>query len=296
MRRPAAEVPRIRRGRAEPWDGNPGRTMLRSQTLSILEGTHRSRRAHDHVQPGTLELPATDPDALTRLERFGGHQAAREMIALFLENAPERLTAAAHGLVAGEDGGDRERAALAEIELGAARRAAALAAQRAGARSIARGGIGDGDHRTLLEQCRDGARPSGSRGWPASASRAGRMTTIAVVEDNADNRLLLQAILGDRYDVVEFDNGVDALAGLAASLPDLVLLDISLPGMDGNEILARIRADDRLRRATGDRADRARDGRRSREVSGGGLQRLHHEADRRRDDPDRGDRAVAGRR
>jgi CheY-like chemotaxis protein len=73
------------------------------------------------------------------------------------------------------------------------------------------------------------------------------MTTIAVVEDNADNRLLLQALLSERFDLVEYDNGVDALAGLGASLPDLVLLDISLPGMDGNEILIRIRADDRLR-------------------------------------------------
>ena len=73
------------------------------------------------------------------------------------------------------------------------------------------------------------------------------MTTIAVVEDNADNRLLLQALLGEQYDLVEFDNGADALAGLSASLPDLVLLDISLPGMDGNEILGRIRKDDRLR-------------------------------------------------
>src|SRR3982074_192924 len=69
------------------------------------------------------------------------------------------------------------------------------------------------------------------------------MITIAVVEDNADNRLLLQAILDGLYDLVEYENGTDALAGLAASLPDLVLLDISLPGMDGNEILARIRAD-----------------------------------------------------
>ena len=74
------------------------------------------------------------------------------------------------------------------------------------------------------------------------------MKTIAVVEDNADNRLLLQAILDGLYQVVEYENGVDALAGLSAALPDLVLLDISLPGMDGNEILARIRADDRLRR------------------------------------------------
>ena len=73
------------------------------------------------------------------------------------------------------------------------------------------------------------------------------MRTIAVVEDNADNRLLLQAILDGEYTLVEYDNGVDALAGLTASLPELVLLDISLPGMDGNEILSRIRADARLR-------------------------------------------------
>jgi two-component system, cell cycle response regulator DivK len=69
------------------------------------------------------------------------------------------------------------------------------------------------------------------------------MPTLAVVEDNADNRLLLQAILGDSFDLVEYDNGTDALAGIAGKRPDLVLLDISLPGMDGNEILKRIRAD-----------------------------------------------------
>lgn len=69
------------------------------------------------------------------------------------------------------------------------------------------------------------------------------MPTLAVVEDNADNRLLLQAILGDQYDLVEYENGNDALKGILASRPDLVLLDISLPGMDGNEILHRIRRD-----------------------------------------------------
>ncbi|MEK7402318.1 MAG: response regulator [Gemmatimonadota bacterium] len=70
---------------------------------------------------------------------------------------------------------------------------------------------------------------------------------LAVVEDNADNRLLLQAILGDTYDLVEYENGIDALAGLARARPDLVLLDISLPNMDGTEILKRIRADASLR-------------------------------------------------
>jgi CheY-like chemotaxis protein len=73
------------------------------------------------------------------------------------------------------------------------------------------------------------------------------MTTLAVVEDNADNRLLLQAILGDQFDLVEYDNGIDALSGITKTRPDLVLLDISLPGMDGNEILVRIRADAGLR-------------------------------------------------
>lgn len=83
-------------------------------------------------------------------------------------------------------------------------------------------------------------------------SRLTRMTkpnapTLAVVEDNADNRLLLSAILGDRYRIVEYANGPDALAAFARSLPDLVLLDISLPGMDGTEILAEIRRDGRMR-------------------------------------------------
>jgi CheY-like chemotaxis protein len=73
------------------------------------------------------------------------------------------------------------------------------------------------------------------------------MPTLAVVEDNADNRLLLQAILGDQYTLVEYENGVDALAGLARQRPDLVLLDISLPGMDGTQILKRIRDDVALR-------------------------------------------------
>ena len=71
---------------------------------------------------------------------------------------------------------------------------------------------------------------------------------IAVVEDNADNRLLLQAILGSDYDLDEFENGRDALEALAhGQPPQLVLLDISLPEMSGVEVLRRLRADPRLR-------------------------------------------------
>ena len=72
------------------------------------------------------------------------------------------------------------------------------------------------------------------------------MTRIAVVEDNATNRLLLQAILEDLYAVTEYETGVVALDGIRKDVPDLVLLDISLPGMDGLEVLQHIRADARL--------------------------------------------------
>lgn len=76
----------------------------------------------------------------------------------------------------------------------------------------------------------------------------GEMKTIAVVEDNPDNRLLLQSLLSDDYLITEYPDGPSALTGLRAETPDLVLLDISLPGMDGEEVLAHIRADESLRR------------------------------------------------
>ncbi len=73
------------------------------------------------------------------------------------------------------------------------------------------------------------------------------MKRIAVVEDNPDNRLLVQAILEDKYVVFEYENGIEALEGLKKDKPDLVLMDISLPEMDGTEVLEHIRADDNLK-------------------------------------------------
>ncbi len=64
---------------------------------------------------------------------------------------------------------------------------------------------------------------------------------IAVVEDNPDNRFLVQALLEDSYDLSEYETGVDAVEGLADDPPDLILLDISLPEMDGTEVLAWVR-------------------------------------------------------
>ena len=73
------------------------------------------------------------------------------------------------------------------------------------------------------------------------------MKKIAVVEDNPDNRLLVRVILESLYEIVEYETGFTALEGLPKETPDLVLLDISLPEMDGTEVLRRIRADAQLR-------------------------------------------------
>jgi len=72
------------------------------------------------------------------------------------------------------------------------------------------------------------------------------MHKIAVVDDNADNRLIIRTILEDRYDITEFSNGVDAIEGFQKERPDVVILDISLPEIDGTEILRRIRDDSAL--------------------------------------------------
>lgn len=73
------------------------------------------------------------------------------------------------------------------------------------------------------------------------------MKRVAVVEDNPDNRLLVDAILEDLYVLDEYETGVEALEGIVADPPDLVLLDISLPGMDGTEVLRRLREHAALR-------------------------------------------------
>lgn len=67
------------------------------------------------------------------------------------------------------------------------------------------------------------------------------MKRIALIEDNPDNRLLARALLEDRFAVSEYVDGPSALASLPGDPPDLVLLDISLPGMDGTEVLRRLR-------------------------------------------------------
>lgn len=70
---------------------------------------------------------------------------------------------------------------------------------------------------------------------------------IAVVEDNPDNRLLVQALLEEMYEISEYETGTDAVEGLEEDDPDLILLDISLPEMDGTDVLNWVRENGTLR-------------------------------------------------
>jgi DNA-binding response OmpR family regulator len=70
------------------------------------------------------------------------------------------------------------------------------------------------------------------------------MATILVVEDDADITDVITLLLeGDGHEVLHAASGAEALAKLRDRRPDVVLLDVMLPGMDGWSVLERIKSD-----------------------------------------------------
>ena len=198
--------------------------------------------------------------ARDRLIRLGGTELANELAAIYLDEMPLRMSAARAAVR------ERDCAALAEASHGMKSSSAQLGAGNLAVaceeveNAAAQGDIAraadwfssvEAEYASfaswLSERTSADARSinmSANNEVPrADAERA----IVAVIEDNADNRLLLHAILGDDFVIHAYEGGSEALAAMPDRLPDLVLLDVSLPGMDGLEVLAAMRTDPALR-------------------------------------------------
>ena len=79
---------------------------------------------------------------------------------------------------------------------------------------------------------------------PEQPAPAVRTPSVLVVDDQVANIQVLYALLGGEFDVRMATNGEDALRLIDSSPPDLVLLDIQMPGMTGHEICRRLKASD----------------------------------------------------
>jgi DNA-binding response OmpR family regulator len=64
---------------------------------------------------------------------------------------------------------------------------------------------------------------------------------ILAVDDNPNNTAIIEELFGEHYDLRTASNGEDAIKIALEFKPDLILLDIMMPGMDGYEVCRRLR-------------------------------------------------------
>ena len=113
----------------------------------------------------------------------------------------------------------------------------------------------------LIAQCTTTSTPStarskpsiscqatGASSSPTAASVLGEGGVILVVDDDESNRDLLERRLKSQgYDPVTVDSGEAAIEFLGTTDVDMVLLDMIMPGLDGTEVLGRLKGDAKLK-------------------------------------------------
>lgn len=107
---------------------------------------------------------------------------------------------------------------------------------------IQKGDVNRNDLRTTIQKMVKVTQPSTEHLPVIKPSNSGR-PLLLVVEDNADNLLTVNALLAESYDVIEAYNGLDAVQMARTHQPNLILMDIALPVMDGVEAFRAIRKD-----------------------------------------------------
>jgi two-component system, cell cycle response regulator DivK len=189
------------------------------------------------------EMTIVDSKALERLRNLGGDSLVRRMIELFCSHTSAKVKEARECLK--RDDLQNFGRAIHSLRSSAGNVGASLLFDLAGRlERLAIENKGP-EVRLLFPELEHALQQAAAQ--LQERERYSRMKKVAVIEDNPDNRELLRAILGPLHHITDYSTGQEALEGVRKDRPDVILLDISLPGMDGLEILEKIRADTALR-------------------------------------------------
>jgi len=94
----------------------------------------------------------------------------------------------------------------------------------------------------------EATRWSAAPGTPDAAPQGAKGARVLLADDNADMRDYVMRVLGEHWNAEAVGDGASALARARAEpRPDLIISDIMMPGMDGRQLLAALRADPRTR-------------------------------------------------